>query len=210
VELCFFNQTIPVTFAVSDREAVQVAQRHPSKAATDYVMCKEKDSRFWSSSGPSLHRFCVLWLVLFSASILLAGCDSAGDNEAVSLGTVRAQVDSDAWQATDVTGQLLETSVAEGIGIFATSANPFSVIQLAVEDSDLTSRTYDVSSEANTAAYCGPETGTEGCASEVAQANSGEIVIENFDGETVRGRFKFETDRVTVTDGKFNVPVDGE
>lgn len=174
-------------------------------------MYKENDSRFWSCSGSTFqYRSCILWLILFSASILLGGCDSAGDNEAVSLGTVRAQVDGDAWKATDVTGQLLETSPAEGISILATSSDPFSVIQLAAGGSDITSRTYNVSSEPNRAAYCGPETGTEGCASETAEANSGEIVIENFDGETVKGRFKFETDRVTVTDGKFNVPVEGE
>ena len=177
------------------------------------TMTAKNNHRFWLHSEYLFrHRSYIPCLVLLVVAILLGGCDSSGGNETVSLGTMRAQVDGDSWQATDVTAELLVASVGEGLSILATSSN-LSIIQLVVEDSDITSGTYEVSSvhsiaNHNIAKYCGPETGTAGCASEVAEAHSGKITIERIDNESVKGRFEFETDRVTVTDGKFNLPVE--
>ena len=173
------------------------------------TMTAKSNHRFWLHSEYLFrHRSYIPCLVLLVVAILLGGCDSSGGNETVSLGTMRAQVDGDSWQSSGTTAELLEASVGEGLGITASNPEDPSVIQLAVEDSDITPGTYEVSSTQNVAKYCGPETGTAGCGSEIAEAHSGKITIESIDNESVEGRFEFETNRVTVSDGKFNLPVE--
>ena len=160
-------------------------------------------------------------ILLLLLPLIIISCDSGGSSDSLPLGTMRAQVNGSDWRATVSKGAgiidqgpLAETLLIQGVS--GDSENPGHAIQFGIGSADppsdfnVTSGTYGVSQEGIGAFYCDVSADSdELCrdreSDDAGLAVSGEITIENIDDTSVQGRFEFETNSASITNGRFHL-----
>lgn len=145
-------------------------------------------------------------LSLILSLFLWVGCDSGSDDDALALGTMRAQINGASWQAANATANRVTAGSLTQVTVSGATVQA-QIVSFSITDTG--TGTYTIDDVLTPARDVLSASYTAGIG-QTFIATSGTIRIDRFDDEVVEGTFSFEAanqagETVSVTDGQFRV-----